>query len=249
MGIGNPFKSIEKKIRKGIEDLGNSVTRKVNDTGKSVLRNVNSSGERVMEVIRNSKSEAERSIQAVGKNVANEVEDKIEAAGTVALSEIQQTSAHLAQQIEDLTEKAIDELEGEVREELEALFAAAATKGLDTGLAVIKKAERLGETALQDASIGIGLSAVGLGWNNLGGRITAIREKVEGAIKKKPELSRQYIIEVINAVAPDTVSVALDVKLAALVVTSDIVGVDFNLTLSTPAFLEAADDLLTEIGL
>ena len=243
--MGNPFKSLENKIKKGINRFGDSVKSGINKLGNEVKSGVKKVGNEVESGVKNAGNTIKHEVEGVGKQAIHEVEEL----GQKSINELQDEFKKFANQIEDLTETVIDELEDEVNEALEAIFARLAQEGLNTALKVLTKAERISETALKDASFSIDISAMGFSWNDIGGRVGAIREKVEGLIKKTPKLSRAYIIECVNALAPDTISLSLDVKLAALVITSDDVGFGFGFSISTPAFLEASDELLDAMGL
>ena len=234
MGIGNPFKKLEKEIKKGITRLGDSTKSSINKLGFDVRSGIDRVGK-----------EARNSIATVG----DKAEDEVRTAGSHLVHELEATGKRLADDVEDVAEKAIDELEDDVKEALEAIFATMASEGLKRGVAVLEKAERIGETALTDASFSLDISAVGLEWGDIGGRITELREKVSAAARKPPKLTRAYVIQIIEALAPDRVSLSLDVKLAALVVTSDDIGVGFGFSVSTPAFLAASDEFFEAIGL
>lgn len=234
MGIGNPFKNVEKKIRKGIEDLGKSTRDGIWRLGRDTEGKIRGVGGQV-----------EGNVKSLG----HQVEDGVKRVADEAEHNIKSAADELKNEIDEYTDKAIEELEDEAQEVLNKIFESITKESLETALEVAKKAESITETALADASFGIDISVVGFGWSDVGGRMGDIRHKIEGLIKEKPEISRDYIIQCINMLAPDTVSFSIDVQLAALVVSSEAVGVGFNFTLNTQSFLAAADELLEAIGL
>ena len=230
----NPFKKIEGGIKKGINRLGDSVKSGINKLGNEVESGVKKVGYEVESGV---------------KNVGNTVKHEVEALGKKSIHELESEFKKVTHGIEDVADKAIDELEAEAKAVLNAIFAELTSQGFQRALKVLEKAERLGETALKDASFSFDVSAIGFAWNNIGGRVGEIRGKIDDLARKTPKLSRAYIIECVNALAPDTISLSFDVKLAALIVTSDDVGIGFGFSVSTPAFLEASDELLDAMGL
>ncbi len=243
--MANPFKSIEREIKKGINRLGDQVKSGINKLGNEVESGVKKVGHEVESGVKNAGNTVKHEVESVGKNAVHEVE----ALGKKSINELESEFKKATHEIEDVAEKAIDELEGEAKAVLNAIFAELTSQGFHRALKVLEKAERIGETALKDASFSFDVSAIGFAWNNIGGRVGEIRGKIDDLAKKTPKLSRAYIIECVNALAPDTISLSLDVKLAALIVTSDDVGVGFGFSISTPAFLEASDELLDAMGL
>ena len=221
--FSNPFKKLEREIKKGLNRLGDTIKHDVNKIGNEIKHDVN--------------------------KIGNEIKHDVTAVAHKAESELSHAATQIKHEIEDISEKALDELEHDAKAVIEALFRELTKKGLRTGVNILKKAERLSETALKDAGFEVDISAVVLVWNDIGGRATDIRQKVESLLQKPPHLSRHYILEVIKAVAPDQVGLSLDVKLAALIVTSDDVGASFRFWVSTPAFLDASDEFFEAIGL
>lgn len=245
MGFGNPFKSLEKEIKKGLEKLGNSIKDGLKRVGREIESNLKKVASKLESGIKDVAHQCESGI----KSVANKAEDEIKDFAHDAEEAVKSVAEDVKGEIEEVADKAIDELEEEAQEVLNKIFEGITKESLSTALEVAKKAEHITETALTDASFGIDVSIVGFGWNDIGGRMGSIREKIEALIEKKPEISREYILQCIKTLAPDTISFSIDVNLAALVVTSEAVGVGFNFSISTPAFLDAADELLDAIGL
>ena len=243
--MANPFKSIEREIKKGINRLGDQVKSGINKLGNEVESGVKKVGHEVESGVKTAGNTVKHEVESVGKNAVHEVE----ALGKKSINELESEFKKATHKIEDVAEKAIDELEAEAKAVLNAIFAELTSQGFQKALKVLEKVERIGETALKDASFSVDISAIGFSWGNLGGRVGEIRGKIEELAKKTPKLSRAYIIECVDALAPDTISLSLDVKLAALIVTSDDVGVGFGFSISTPAFLEASDELLDAMGL
>ena len=243
--MANPFKSIEREIKKSINRLGDSVKSGINKLGNEIESKVKRVGNEVESSVKSAGNTVKHEVEGVGKKAAHEVEEL----GKKSINELESEFKKVTHGIEDVAEKAIDGLEAEAKAVLNAIFAELTSQGFQKALKVLEKAERIGETALADASFSVDISAIGFSWGNLGGRVGEIRSKIEELAKKTPKLSRAYVIECVNALAPDTISLSLDIKLAALIVTSDDVGVGFGFSISTPAFLEASDELLDAMGL
>ena len=191
----------------------------------------------------------EREIKRGLNNLSDEVRGGIERVGQQTKGELESAVILLKHEVEELSDKAIDELEDKVKEALEAIFAEITKEGFRKAVSVLRKAEQLGETALEDAAFELNLSLVSLSWSNIGGRVGSIREKIEGFVNSPPKLSRSYILDIVKVLAPDQISLSIDVKLAALVVTSDDLAAGFKFSVSLPAFLDASDEFLDAVGL
>ena len=101
-------------------------------------------------------------MESVGKNAVHEVE----ALGKKSINELESEFKKVTHEIEDVAEKAIDELEAETKAVLNAIFAELTSQGFQKALKVLEKAERIGETALKDASFSVDISAIGFSWGN-----------------------------------------------------------------------------------
>ena len=73
--MANPFKSIEKKIRKGIESLGNEVMSKIRKVGSQVEGNVKSVGHQVESGVKDVGHDAEEAIEKVAKDAKEDIEE------------------------------------------------------------------------------------------------------------------------------------------------------------------------------
>ena len=81
--MANPFKSIEKKIKRSIESLGNDVKRAIKSTGDEVRGSVEWAGNNAKKSINDLAHKAEADI----KKVADDLEDDLEEAAETALKE------------------------------------------------------------------------------------------------------------------------------------------------------------------
>ena len=98
MGIGNPFKSIEKKIKKGLESLGNSIRGNLNKFGHEIEGNLKKTGS---------------SVEGGFKKLGHEIEDGLKKVG---------------HECEGNLKKAAFEIEDTFKEKLPDLFHEALTK-------------------------------------------------------------------------------------------------------------------------
>ena len=106
---------------------------------------------------------------------------------------------------------------------------------------------------LVDAIDGLGytlqIGPIHMSYNSFYTKATGIQRALSDLTKKKLRLRRRTILDIVDALAPDSINIGLDIDLAALVVSSDAVSVGFSLdSISTDLFLEIGDIILEKIG-
>ena len=116
MGIGNPFKSIERSIKRGINSLGDDVKRGVNSLGNDVKNGVRSAGNSVKGEVVKAGQAMEREIEEAAATVKRHTVDEIEALAKKAKTEIED----LAEEAEDRAEEAIQMVLRELQKALTA---------------------------------------------------------------------------------------------------------------------------------
>ena len=79
MGLPNPFKDIEKKIKRAIESLGNSVKSSINSLGNEVKHGVRSVANQAERELTNAAHQAENELKSVFNKLEDELEDTAEA--------------------------------------------------------------------------------------------------------------------------------------------------------------------------
>ena len=125
MGLGNPFKSIEKKIKSGLESLGNSIKGNLNKFGHELEGNLKKTGSSVQGEFKKLGHEIEDGLKKVGhdcegnlKKAAFEIEDTFKdklpdlfhKAFTEILEEIEKGALHKAVDIIQLASPSSMEL-------------------------------------------------------------------------------------------------------------------------------------------
>ena len=89
----NPFKSMEKKIKKGIESLGNEVMGKIRRLGTQVEDGVKDVGRKAESEIKSTAHDAEDALSKAAKDAKDEVEDFAE----LAIEEAKEAATEAAQ--------------------------------------------------------------------------------------------------------------------------------------------------------
>ena len=221
MGIKNPFKEMEKKIKRGIDSLGNDIKRGINNLGNDVKNGVNKVGNDVRNGVQQAGNEVEREL----KGVAHRAE-----------SELKST---------------FNELEDELEETAEKIFEAAKDEALSLAQAAMKEISRGAINKVVDAaqvvlptSVDLSLGPIGLNIGDMTGRIDTLQKWASN-----PPSSRNDIRQIITEVAPTSVSINLNFSLAFLFVQSD--SLEFGVTASyeTEDFLNKMDEILGRFGI
>lgn len=248
--MANPFKSVENKIKKGIESLGNKVKGQVESLGKDIRRQIESLGSKV-----------KKEVEGVGKKAIKEVEgaadkvaDEIEGVGKAAVSEIEEA----AQDAKKVAEETVGDVEEWVEDKLEELAEALCSTALaqvasllHTMHAEMEKLEK-DRPELVDSINALGntlqLGPLTLQWSGFYGRAENILGVLDKYANEPPAFRRGDIIEMIRALGPDSIDPGIDISFA-LGVGSKSLGVGGGFSdIQLDLFLELADVIMDELG-
>lgn len=241
----NPFKSIENEIKRGFSKLGDEIKGSINKTGNDIKHNLSKAGKDIEHSVNAAGDTVKKEVLSVGNKAIHD----IEGLSMDATHDIKNIGDKIKHDVEDLSEKAIDELEDKVKEGLESLFQEVARTGLKRGVSILKNAEKIGKDALKDSRVEVSMSFLVLAWDDIGDRAGTIRKNIESIAETKPRLSRSYIMDVINRLSPDEIALDINIKLAALIVTSDDLAAGFKLIVPRESFIKSSDGFLEAVGL
>ena len=219
MGLGNPFKSIEKKIKQGIESLGNKVKQGVESVGNKIKREVESTGKKAVGEVEKGAKRAVGEVEKGGKTFVAEIEK----GGKKAIGEIDKAG-----------QKAIKEIEKGVNTAFQAML-----REIQKG--ALNKAVDIIQVAAPDA-VELKMGPIGLPIEDIKERIDTLQRWA-----KKPPSKNSDIKKMILELAPTSVSVELSASVAFLVVQSD--SLEFGVTMSwqTEMFLEKFEDIFKHL--
>lgn len=218
MGI---FSSVEKKVKKGISNLGNDIKKSIGRFGDDVKRGIT--------------------------NTAKKARDEINKAGDLAEDEFNKVVGHAKDELNDLKNEAKKELEDvaeTVEDELKDSFKEASQKAL--GFIAGESLEKAVDIAqvLAPDSMDIQIGPVSINVDNIKDRIDLLQKWA-----KNPPNAKNSIKEFITEFAPTSVSISVSAELAFLVVSSDSLSVGFGATWTTEGFLEKYDDIMRHFNL
>ena len=247
MGIGNPFKSIERSIKRGINSLGDDVKRGVNSVGNDVKNGVRSAGNSVKSEVVKAGHAIEREIEEAATTVKRHTVDEIEALAKKAKTEI-----------EDLAEEAEDRAEEAIQMVLRELQKALTAEGLRKIRGIVHAAHRklnsirssqpeyIGYVDAQGFKLKLGPAT--LVYENFYARAEALSSALDRFVNEPPTFRRGPIIDLINGLAPTSVDLGISVELS-FVVGSNELGFGGELPAIPMALVtHIADDILEEIG-
>ena len=219
--MANPFKSIEKKIKKGIESLGNEVMGKIRRVGSQVEDGIKSVGRKAESEVKDVAHHAESGI----KSVAHDAEETLEKAAKDAKDDI-----------EDFAEEVCEEAKEAATAAAQAALAEMAAGGLNK---VVDACQ-----VLIPSSISLSLGPFVLAIDDLTSRIDTLQRWAS-----KPPSTRHEIRAIIEEIAPTSVSINISFSLAFLVVQTDSLEFGIESTYETADFLDKFDALLAHYGI
>ena len=165
---------------------------------------------------------------------------KIEDAEKSAVSKIEGAEKHAVGEVEkaakDVASKALAEIKSDLKKLEQEVMAAITSEALHKAVKIIDK--------LAPTSMALTVGPIRFTVDNP----VQHRDTLLGYANKPPK-SREDYKNMVKAILPDTVTVILQAQLAALVVTSSDASIELDLTFSVAQFVEAADDILKEVGL
>ena len=221
MGISNPFKSIEKKIKRGIESLGNDIKRGINNLGNEVKGSINKAGNDVKNGIHEVASQAENQV----KNAAHDVESQLKS--------------------------SFEELEDELEEAAKDAFEAVKDEAMELAQAAMKEISKGALNKAVDAIQIVVPKSISLGLGPIGLEIGDINDKIDTFQKwaSNPPSTKNDIRAIVEQIAPSSVSITISIGLAFLVVQSESLELEVGATYETSDFLDNLDVLLGHWGI
>ena len=221
MGFGNPFKGLEKSIKKGLNKLGDEIKSGIRKLGSEVEGKVKYAGRKAEESVKKVEHEVEDNL----KSFANDLEDKLEKTATDTL-----------ESIEDAAEDAFEAVKDEAMAAAQAALKAASSEALNK---VVDAAQ-----VLMPSEVDLSLGPFGLAIGDVSQRIDVLQKWA-----KNPPSSKSDIRDIILEVMPTSVSIELSFSLAFLVVQSDSLEFGVTSVYETEDFLNKMDDLLAHWGI
>ena len=222
MGFGgNPFKGLEREIKKGLNKLGDSIKSGIKKVGREVESSVKSAGNKAEGTIRSVADKAEHTV----KDIAHEAEETLEKASKDALDEIEDA-------VEDALEAAQDAATTAARAALAEISAGALNKVVDAMQILMPSATSL--------SLGPFVLAIE-DWTD---RVDTLQKWASKAPSTKDDIRA-----IIEEIAPSSVSINLSFSLAFLIVQTDSLEFGVENTYETADFLDKFDALLSHYGI
>ena len=165
-----------------------------------------------------------------------EIKKALEALGDEEKKGIETLAGQVKGQIESLGKSTLAAIEAEAKKVESAILAALASKALQVTLDLINV------VAPSDVQLQIAFVTF---------EISDVHDRIDTLEKwaKSPPTNKDHIKEIIEEIAPSSVSIVLDAALAALFVTSDDLSVGLNMTWDTKDFLDHFDDLLADFNI
>lgn len=241
----NPFKSIENKIKKGINSLGDEIRSGINHLGNEIKDGVRKVGRDVEGGVRKAAKEVEEEGKRGIRQVEGEARKSLEAAGKTIEAEAKQVLVTIEDEVKKAAQAAVDELAKAVTKE-----------GLKTIRKVVKSTKRMLDSergleysdTLDEIGVDVQLGPVTLAYANFYTRADLLTDSLDVWINKPPTFRRKPLLNLVEALAPDSVDFGVDFELA-LGVGSDAAGVGISLSsIPTKLFILIGDDILKELG-
>jgi len=177
-------------------------------------------------------------VQILGKEAKHEVEKlAVEAQHELskAADNAEMEVTHLAKQAAQDVEHAAKEAKAGLEEGFHAAMAEA-LKAVSRG--ALHKALTVAKTLTPD-QMGLSLGPVSMAVEDVDQRIDVLEKWTHN-----PPTDTHHIKELIREIAPTSVSVQIDVQVAALIVTTDDLSIGFSATWTTEGFLQSFDDIM-----
>ena len=269
---GNPFKDLERKIKRSFESLGNDIKNQVESAGNQAKNSIRDIGNQGISEITGAVNQAESTISNASGKALKEVTDfgedaigKVEGAGKSVIGDIEGAGKSVIGDVEgvaltvknEVNDIATD-IEHFVEEKLDALVAAIVSEALEALCRALKtghremsrleknKPELIGE--INSVSQTIQLGPITLKYLNFYTRVEGVLGVLDGYVNEPPRFHRSDIIAMIQALGPDTVDFGIDVSFA-LVIGSKSLGLGGGMgAIGMGLFTEIADTVLKEMG-
>ena len=257
----NPFKKLEKQIKRALNHLGDDIKRGINSLGDQIKKQLSQTGDHIR-----------RGLESVGKQLKGEIEDvahkakgELEHVGEEAKGELQHLANEARGEIEEVAKKAKGELE-EVAEDardlveaaLQELAKAVTREGLKKLRGAVKTAAGKMEDLARDkprlvesidaCGFELNLGPLTLEYDGFYSRSEELLDALDRFVGQPPAFRRKPVLELVEALGPTTLDFGASIEFA-LVVGSQELGVGGKLK-SVPLALgtEIADLVLKELG-
>ena len=159
--------------------------------------------------------------------------------------------------------KEIDQLDDKIVDAMESCVDSLTTEALQAGLKKTKQAVskwrrecwRLEKekpelvSAFDQVGFSLKIGPVKLAYSNFYSRAEKIDHQIDKFVHKDFHMGRKNILNLIRALAPDSIDLGVDVQLAALVVSSNSLAIGFEMdAVPTELALQILDPILKEMG-
>lgn len=173
----------------------------------------------IKKLYREFKDESSKAINEI-KDGANKAKDEIDNTAEKSIKELKLETGKIDKMAKDAVDDAVKEV-----------FAMAA-KGTFT------QAVDIAQIFAPD-SFGLKIGPIGLNISNIETKIDTLQKWA-----KNPPTSKRHIKNIIETLAPTSISIDIDVQFAALFVSSESLEVGFNAEWTTENFLKKFDDII-----
>ena len=218
---------------------------------KKWINKIKNEGDRAVNTVKNESNKAVNTVKNEGNKAVNTVKNE----ANKAKKEIEAT----AKQAEKFVGQIPKELESALGKFVDELAKALSKKGLQAARDLVREAkdemdswqilsqEEMDE--IDELGFDVGLGPITLGYAGFYSRADDLITALDSFVNKPPAFRRSQIIPLVNALAPTTIDLGIDIKLAALVATSDALSVGFKLKEIRPRlFTRLGDRALKAMG-
>lgn len=270
MGVRSWFRKQGRNIERG----GKQAINAIEDTGKQAVKAVDSVADQSIDEIERLAKDVggtiEREIMGViddVKDLANKAKREIESAANVATKEIEGVASTVKREIEEEGKKVLRSVEGEfekipdmaedaVKSAIDHLAKAITSEGLKVIRDVVKSTKSMLDSergleysdTLDMIGFNVQLGPVTLEYANFYTRADLITDCLDVWINEPPTFRRKPLLDLITALAPDSVDLGVDFEFA-FGIGSDALGVGVGLSsFPTKLFILIGDDILKSLG-
>ena len=240
MGLRAWVKRKAKKAKKDFEKAGRVIEETAKDTGRAFEQGGKVIKKTAEDLAKETEEFFTKEARKVVEQIFNRAKRDIE---RFAESAVKDTKAAFTKDLPKLAESAFEETRVAFEEKLPELAEKAARDAVAAIMAeaakgTFTKAVDVAQVLAPD-TLGIKIGPVGMTIGNVKDRIDTLQRWANN-----PPRSKEDIKECIITLAPTSVSVAVDVQFALLVVSSDALEVGFSAEWETASFIEKFDDII-----
>ena len=249
MGL-NPFKSIEKSIKKGFNKLGDDIRRSFKKLGGEIEGGIKRTGGKIDRSIKRVGQEVEGGVKKAGREIEGGLKStgkKIEGDLNKAGNQIKKDFEKLPKQVEKLAQDALQEIGKAITKQGLTKMRNAARRAMEE-MQRLEKSKPALVDAINACGFEISIGPLTLEYAGFYARSEELVTCLDSFVSKPPAFRRKDILGLIEAIGPTSMDFGASVELA-LVVGSKELGVGGKLK-SVPLKLgtELADILLEKLG-